>query len=85
MTGRVVDRFGGPIAEILGDKDEAWWFVDDQTVFVRRGRKGSPSVLERISGNDFRWEQWPIVSLTDDALVIADQAKTYRFDFKLAP
>ena len=79
VTGRVVDRFGGPIAEILGDKDEAWWFVDDQTVFIRRGRKGSPSVLERISGNDFRWDQWPIVSLTDDTLVLGNESWGQRF------
>ncbi len=83
-TGRIVDHSGATIAEIFGDKDETW-FVDGQTVFIRRGRKGSPSLLELISGNVFRWEQWPIVSLTDDALVIADQAKTYRFDFKRAP
>jgi hypothetical protein len=84
VTGRVVDRLGGPIAEILGDKDETW-FVDGQTVFVRRGRKGSASYVERVTGRDFLWDQWPIASLTDDTLVVADRAKSYRFDFKRGP
>ncbi len=80
-TGRVVDRSGATVGEILGDKDETW-FVDGQTVFIRRGRKGSPSLLELVSGNDFRWDQWPIASLTDDTLVIGDESWGQRFVLK---
>jgi hypothetical protein len=77
VTGRVVGRSGATVGEVLGDKDETW-FVDGQTVFIRRGRKGSPSLLELVSGNDFRWEQWPIVSLTDNTLVVGNESWSLR-------
>jgi hypothetical protein len=80
-TGRVVDRSGATGGEIFGDKNETW-FVEGQTVFIRRGRKGSPFLLERISGNVFRWDQWPIGSLTDDTLVIGDESWGQRFVLK---
>jgi hypothetical protein len=76
-TGRVVDRSGATVGEIFGDKDETW-FVDGQTVFIRRGPKGSPSLLELISGNDRLWEEWPIVSLTDDTLVVGNERWSLR-------
>jgi hypothetical protein len=78
VTARIVDHSGAMVGEVLGDKNEIW-LVDGQTVFIRRGRKGSPSLLERISGNDRLWDRWPIASLTDDTLVIGDESWGKRF------
>ena len=69
------------MGDILGDKDETW-FVDGQKIFIRRGRKDSPSLLELIFGNVFRWDQWPIASLTDDTLLIGDESWGQRVVLK---
>jgi hypothetical protein len=74
---------GAILGEVLGDKDEIW-FVDGQTLFIRRGRKGLPSLRDRISHNVFVWDQWPIASLSDDVLVIGNEAWARRFVLKRA-
>jgi hypothetical protein len=79
ITSRVVNRSGATVGKgALGDKDEIW-FVDGQTILIRRGRKGQPSLVERVSGNDYLWDKWPIASLTDDTLVIGDENWSQRF------
>jgi hypothetical protein len=83
VTGRVVDSVGATVGELMGDKDETW-FIDGQTLFIRRGRKGQPSLRDRISGDVFVWEQWPIASLSDDVLVIGNETWGRRFALKPA-
>jgi hypothetical protein len=74
---------GAILGEVVGAKDEIW-FVDGQTLFIRRGRKGQPSLRDRISGNVFLWDQWPIESLSDDVLVIGNETWDRRFVLKRA-
>jgi hypothetical protein len=49
-----------------------------------RGRKGLPSLRDRLTGNVYLWDRWPIASLSHDELVIADDAKTHRLVWKRA-
>jgi hypothetical protein len=83
VTGRVVDGLGATVGALMGDKDETW-FIDGQTLFIRRGRKSKPSLRERISGDVFVWDRWPIASLSDDVLVIGNETWGHRYVLKRA-
>jgi len=74
---------GAIVGEVAGDKDETW-FVDGQTLFIRRGRKGLPSLRDTISGNVFLWDELPIASLSNDRLVIGNETWGRRFVLKRA-
>jgi hypothetical protein len=68
----VANDSGAILGEVLGDKDETW-FIDGHTLFIRRGRKGSPSLREVISGDVFNWDELPIASLSDNEIVIGNE------------
>jgi hypothetical protein len=67
MIRDISDETGAVAGEASGD--EATWFVDGQTIVIRR--PGTASLFERALGmRKDSWDRYPIVSVSDDALVI---------------
>ncbi len=70
------------VGEVLGDKDERW-YADDQGLFIRRGRKGRPTIRELLGDSSNRWDQWHITFQSDDTLILESQGS--RWVLKRAP
>jgi hypothetical protein len=70
------------VGEVLGDKDEKW-YADNQDLFIRRGRKGRPTLRELLGDSSNRWDQWHITFQSDDTLILESQGS--RWVLKRAP
>lgn len=73
------DKSGLVVGEVTGD-DDATWFVEGQTIIIRR--QPTASLIDRALGKNVLWDRMPIVSLSDDVLVIGNAA--YRVVLKRA-
>jgi hypothetical protein len=66
---RDVNEAGSTVAEVIGDKNECW-YVDENCLFIRRGKKGQPALTERLTGRSHWWDEWHIVLESGDTLVM---------------
>jgi hypothetical protein len=66
---RDVNETGVTIGEVIGDQNE-WWYVADNRLLIRRGKKGASTLIERISGRAHWWDELHIALLSGDTLVL---------------
>ena len=64
------------VAEVLGDKHETW-YVDNQNLFIRRGRKGQPTLREWLGDSSNWWDKWHITFQSGDTLIIESQGARF--------
>jgi hypothetical protein len=70
------------VAEVLGDNQETW-YVADQNLFLRRGRKGRPTLREWLGDSSNWWDKWHITFQSSDTLILESQGA--RFAMTRAP
>jgi hypothetical protein len=64
------------VAEVLGDKQETW-YVADQNLFLRRGRKGRPPLREWLGDSSNWWDKWHITFQSADTLILESQGARF--------
>jgi hypothetical protein len=79
--GDLANKSGPFVSEVTSD-GEATWFVDGQTLVIRKQRSGS-SFFDEIWGQRYNIDRLPIASLSDDVIELGNEAwGTYRVVLK---